>query len=298
MLKITSNNKVVLLIFIAILAIISILVTANSSKKEVAIRPAVVVSFYPYQFLTSRILGEKGSVYNLTPAGSEPHDYDLTTKDRVRIEKSEILILNGLGLEPWSKNISEVLPAERVLVAGEKVAFGDDPHVWLDPSLMIALTNLITEQIVKIDPAGADTYRQNAAILIADLYSLDQSFRTGLANCEKKEIITGHEAFSYLARRYGFEQNSIAGISPEAEPSANDLASLVKLTKEKNINVIFFETMSGPKFAETIAREIQGKTMVLNPLEGLSEAELALGKDYISEMKQNLENLKIAMVCR
>ncbi|MHB1118267.1 MAG: metal ABC transporter solute-binding protein, Zn/Mn family, partial [Minisyncoccota bacterium] len=126
---------------------------------------------------------------------------------------------------------------------------------------------------------------------------LDQRFYEGLQGCEKHDIIVSHEAFGYLARRYGFNTISIAGISPDEEPSPRSLAELVNTARAKGVPYVFFETTASPRLSETIAREIGVQTLVLNPLESLTVSEIQSGEDYHSVMEKNLTNLRKALIC-
>lgn len=268
----------------------------------------VVGSFYPVYFLASRIGGEKASVVNITPAGSEPHDYEPTSRDMANIEKSQLIILNGGNLEPWRSNIEqsidpkqttitvvgEGLANQQVEVNGDKVV---DPHIWLDPLLAKKMAEKIAEGFSLADPMNAEYYQANAVALEKELDDLDRAYREGLSNCINKDIITSHSAFGYLASAYGLHQVSIAGLSPDAEPSLQDLAKITRFAKENGVRYIFFESLVSPKLAQTIAREVGAETLVLNPIEGLTDEEVAQGKDYFSEMMTNLTHLKTALQC-
>ncbi|MGG4147146.1 metal ABC transporter substrate-binding protein [Paenibacillus algorifonticola] len=170
-----------------------------------------------------------------------------------------------------------------------------DPHVWLSPKLAQAEVAAIQEAFAKADPAHADQYKANADAYIAKLKELDDAYKAGLAGAKRTEFVTQHAAFGYLAREYGLTQVPISGLSPDQEPSPEQMAEIVKLAKEQQIKTIFFETLVDPKIASTIASEIGAKTAVLNPLEGLTEEETADGLDYIGVMKNNLEALKLAL---
>ncbi|MEK7195779.1 MAG: zinc ABC transporter substrate-binding protein, partial [Patescibacteria group bacterium] len=122
-------------------------------------------------------------------------------------------------------------------------------------------------------------------------------YSAGLKNCALKDIITSHAFFGYLAATYSLRQISIAGLSPDAEPSSKEIGVIVKFAKENKVKYIFFESLVNPKLSETIATEIEAKTLVLNPLEGLTRAETNAGKNYFTEMRDNLNNLKVALEC-
>jgi zinc transport system substrate-binding protein len=164
-----------------------------------------------------------------------------------------------------------------------------DPHVWLDPMRYATVVREIAEALD--DPGSADP-------LAARLEKLDGDFREGLAHCERRDIVTSHAAFAYLADAYDLQQTALTGISPEVEPSPRALEDLVQRVREEGATTVFFETLVSPRLAETVARESGARTASLNPLEGLTDDELASGKDYITIMRSNLAVLREALGCR
>lgn len=279
--------------------------TRDSGKIQVA------ASFYPLYYFASAIGGDKAEVYNFTPSGVEPHDYEPTPRDIARLEASDLLILNGAGLEPWAANIRSVVQNDlKVAVVGEEFATlraeaheddeeeheeGEeeevqDPHVWLAPLLAKQEANLILKAFIEIDPANREYYEKNSADLNAKLDALDIAFRDGLKTCEQRKIVTSHAAFGYMAAAYDLEQIPISGISPNEEPSLQDLARISEFARNENIRYIFFEALVSPKLAETIAREVGAQTLVLDPIES--------GTDYFAHMYSNLENLRTALGCQ
>ncbi|WP_438350392.1 metal ABC transporter substrate-binding protein [Paenibacillus sp. FA6] len=172
---------------------------------------------------------------------------------------------------------------------------GLDPHVWLSPVLAQKEVTAILEGFVKADPANEEDYKKNAAVYIAQLQQLDEEFKMGLKDIKTKDFVTQHAAFGYLAKEYHLTQVAISGLSPEQEPSPDEMVGIVKFAKEHNVTTIFFETLADPKVAETIAKEIGATTDVLNPLEGLTKEETQNNMDYISVMKKNLEALVKAL---
>ena len=137
-----------------------------------------------------------------------------------------------------------------------------------------------------------------AQSLSARLDRLDADYRNGLKTCQRHQIVTSHAAFGYLARRYGLEQVPLEGLSPEAEPSARGITDLVRLVQRTGVTTVFFETLLSPKLAQTVAREAGVQTAVLNPLEGLTDEQIAAGDDYFSVMRANLAALRGALGCR
>lgn len=278
---------------------------------------AVTASFYTFFFFASRIGGEWSNVSIVVPSGAEPHEYEPTPGERARIEKSDLLILNGGGLEPWGNDVRTMLEKRGVVtvVAGEMFmtrsaesedgggtpsenAAALDPHVWLSPPLAEKIVDRILDGFIAADPGHAEEYRQNAAALKQSLVTLDREYRDGLSDCKTRNIVTSHAAFGYLADTYGLTQISIAGISPEEEPSPSSLAKIADFAKTNRVSYIFFESLVSPKLAETIANEVGAKTLTLDPIEGLADEQAALGEDYLSIMQQNLDHLRIALQCK
>lgn len=265
-------------------------------------------SFYPMYFLAMQIGGDKADVRNITPAGSEPHDYEPSTRDIAQIEASNMLVLNG-GVEAWGGKLKDTLKGSNVeiITAGEELLTKGlteegkkikDPHIWLDPILAKIEAKNIENGFEKIDPKNAAYFQENAKKLNAKLDQLNTDFKQGLSSCQKKDIITSHSAFAYLADAYGLRQVSISGLSPDQEPSAKQLVDIARFAKENNIKYIFFERLVSPKLSETIAGEIGAKTLVLDPIEGISDDDIRQGKNYFTVMENNLKNLKLALGCQ
>jgi zinc transport system substrate-binding protein len=277
-------------------------------------KPAVVTALYPLQFLGERIGGDQVTVSNLTKPGAEPHDVELNPRQVGEISDAALVVyLNGFqpavdeAVEQEAKDRAfdagsavDLLPIaahdEHAEVPGEEheeAAGGTDPHVWLDPVRFATITDRLGERLAATDPAHAADYRARAATLHAELDALHQEFATGLKTCARREIVTSHTAFNYLAQRYGLTEVGITGISPEAEPSPQRLAEVAAEARSTGATTIFFETLVSPKVAETIAREVGARTAVLDPLEGLTEP----GSDYFSVMRANLTALTGALGC-
>jgi zinc transport system substrate-binding protein len=160
--------------------------------------------------------------------------------------------------------------------------------VWLDPVRYAAMARRIAEALG--EPAAA-------AGLVAELEELDRDFEEGLARCERRTIVTSHAAFGYLADAYGLRQVALAGVAPEAEPSARALEALVDEVEREGATTVYFETLVSPELARTVAREAGATTAVLDPLEGLPDEELAAGADYFGVMRENLAALRKGLGC-
>jgi zinc transport system substrate-binding protein len=278
----------------------------------------VVASFYPLAFIAEAVGGDDVAVTDLTPAGAEPHDLELTPDQVDEILDADVAVVMGNGFQPAVEETAEDRDGETLLVLGalpidaegkvveEEGGEGEppaeedvlDPHVWLDPLLMSEMTVAVTDALIEADPDHADTYERRARELERRLYVLHAEFEGGLSDCERDTIVTAHDAFGYLADRYALAQEPIAGISPDEEPSPERLAELSDLAEDLGVTTIFTESLVSPEIAETLAREAGGlETAVLNPLEGLTEEEIAAGDDYVSVMEANLEELRAALGC-
>jgi zinc transport system substrate-binding protein len=284
----------------------------NTSEKSSTItqqKIAVVGTFYPLAHFAQQVGGDYVVVANITPAGAEPHDYEPTPQDIVKAYQAKVFVMNGGGVDIWAEKIGSDLQAKDITVvdmqktiqlatapAGAETQL--DPHIWLDPVLAQQEVQLIRDAFITSDPAHADAYNHNAATYIAQLQALDSEYKTGLASCQLKDIVTSHAAFGYMAKRYGLTQIPIAGLSPDAEPSAQQIAQIVQLVEEKHIKYIFFETLLSPKLSQTIATETGAQAVAFNPLEGLTDEEIKAGKTYLTEMRSNLAELKIALQCK
>jgi zinc transport system substrate-binding protein len=245
---------------------------------------AVVAAFYPLAFAAEQVGGAGTDVRNLTAPGVEPHDLELSGGD-VRTIADADLVLYVHGFQPSLEDAIDSTSAHAVDLLG---AAATDPHLWLDPVRYAASARRIAKELGR----GA-----KAEPFVAKLRVLDGEFRRGLSQCERNEIVTSHAAFSYLAR-YGLRQVAITGITPEAEPTPRDLEDVVRQVRAVGATTVFFETLVSPRLAETVAREVGAKTAVLNPIEGLTPAEVADGEDYFSIMRENLAALRKALGCR
>jgi zinc transport system substrate-binding protein len=303
-------KKVFLLLLIALfIGIAFYFGLKNNIKNPQTGKFQVTASFYPYYFFASQIGGNKANVVNITPAGAEPHDYEPSAGDIVQIDSSQLLILNG-QVEPWGAKIESDLKGKNtaVLIAGaglftqkvtdESGLTAIDPHVWLSPTRAKVQVNAILNEFIKLDPQNKDYYSANAKTLLTDLDQINSDYKMGLASCQRKDIVTSHAAFGYMASDYGLTQISIAGLSPDAEPSLKEMANITNFVKANGIKYIFFESLVSPKLSQTIANETGAQTLVLDPLEGLTPNAIAQGANYLTVMEQNLHNLKVALSCK
>lgn len=270
-------------------------------------KPRVVATAYPLAEFSRMVGGADAEVVTIVPPGLEPHEYEPTPKDIISITEADIFVMNGAGLDPWAERAVSSLGEQGVLVINTSslipllsIENGEetpDPHFWLDPVRAVSIIEAIRDALIKKDSAHTLAYTERTAASQAELAALDEEYRTTLSSCVKQEVIASHGAFSYLAQRYGFTVHSIAGLSPEVEPSAGRMADLALLAKKKDIRYIFFEKLVSPKVSETLAREVGAETLLFDPIEGRSGEDSGEGKEYFLVMRQNLTTLSRALEC-
>lgn len=277
---------------------------ASDKTKENDGNLKIYTSFYTMYDFASKIAGDKAEVINLVTDGSEPHEWEPSTTDMVALEKADILIYNGAGMEHWVEQVFDSLENDIILVEaskgidiiGEEEADGDsDPHVWLDAKNAKLQMENIKNALVQADEANAQYYEDNYQTYAAKFDELDNELTNRLGALQDKNIIVSHEAFSYLCKAYGLQQTSIGDLEADAEPDANRIAEIIEFAKENNVTTIFFEELVSPKVANVIADEIGADTAVLNPIEGLTDEQVKAGEDYFSLMKANMDVLEKAL---
>jgi zinc transport system substrate-binding protein len=279
-----------------------------------------VASFYPLAWVTERVAGDGWTVDNLTQPGQEPHDLDLTIAQTASLDSADLVVLEE-GFQPAvdaaaensdapivdAAAVVDLIPAtegdhdhegetedEHAEEEGNDDHGDLDPHFWLDPLLVADFADSVADELAEVDPDGAQAYADNAAALRAELETLDEDYTSGLATCERSTTVVSHQAFAYLTR-YGLEFEAIAGLSPDAEPTAADLAHLQEVIEADGVTTVFSERLVSPKMAETLAGDLGVTTAVLDPLEGLSDE--TAGEDYLSIMRSNLSALQQANGC-
>jgi len=280
-------------------------------------RMPVTAAFYPLQFVAERVGGQHVRVTPLTKPGVEPHDLELTPKAVGSLARARA-VLYLAGFQPAVDQAVrtqapdagvDVTSAARLLAGAGDAHEGEseqehsehtgegalDPHFWLDPTRLAAVATALGEDLARRDPPNAAAYRANAAALVADLGTLDAEFRTGLAQCRSRDLVTGHAAFGYLAARYDLHQEGVAGVSPDVEPDAAALRDLSAHVREAGVHTVYSESLVSPALAETVAREAGVRVAVLDPLEGLTDS--SRGSDYLEVMRANLATLRAGQEC-
>ncbi|GGU33176.1 metal ABC transporter substrate-binding protein [Streptomyces coeruleorubidus] len=282
--------------------------TGNTDKFD------VVASFYPMAFLAEQIGGDHANVTSLTEPGQEPHDLEISTKQRAQLEEADAALFLK-GLQPAvDEAVSQTGIKTKIDAASltsledhggtehahegeeghaEEEEHARDPHIWLDPVKYAEVAEGVGKAFEKADPDHAADYKKNTEALVKKLNGLDGDFENGLKNTKTKVFFTNHAAFGYLAERYGLTQEAISGLDPESEPSAARVRELQQEAKADGVTTVFYETLVSDKTAKTLAKDAKLKTDVLDPLEGVTDK--SRGDDYFQVMEANLKALQAAL---
>jgi zinc transport system substrate-binding protein len=277
---------------------------ASNGKVDVA------AAFYPVAFAAQQVGGKRVDVTNLTPVGAEPHDLELTSDQVDQLLDAKVAFVLGSGFQPAVEDAAarrddatvELLPKVVDTQGGKIAEEGEegsvDPHVWLDPVLMSQLVGEVERGLAGADPKGAATYERNARALQDKLAELDARYRQRLTGCARDLLVTSHDAFGYLAARYGLRQEGVAGLSPDDEPDAARLGDLAQLARDEGVTTVFTEETVSPRIARTLAREASGlRTQVLSPLESLTKKQRDAKANYFTLMDANLDKIANALGC-
>lgn len=295
----------------------SVLLGACGQSKETNDELKIMTTFYPMYEFSKQVVGDEGDVELLIPAGTEAHDYEPSAKDIAKISEADALVYNSAELETWVDRLGESIDTKQTtfieaagqidLMAGaedhdhehdeqeEEHHHAHDPHVWVDPVLAMKEVETIRDVLSEKYPEKKANFEKNAAAYLEELQTLDQEFQAAFKDAKNKTFVTQHAAFAYLAKQYGLTQESIAGISPDEEPSPSRLAELKHYVEDHHVKVIYFEENASSKVAETLAQETGVSLEVLNPLESLTNEQLKAGENYVSVMRDNLDALKASI---
>ncbi|MGH1567131.1 MAG: metal ABC transporter substrate-binding protein [Nitrosopumilus sp.] len=297
-----NHSKLAIIAIIIVIPVTSFAVySSDSSQQNITLgttKLQVISSFYPLHEFSQNIGKEKVDAVLLVPIGVEPHDWEPTIKDVQRMQVSDLIIINGIGFENWIDNLEEnnfqgiiVDTSSGILINldNENNNEIEDPHIWLNPVYAKIQVQNIANAFSNADPKNQKYYQSNAEEYLEQLDLLDLKIQNELSSCTS-DFIAFHDAFSYFAEEYDLNQHTIISSNdPHGEATAKTLENIISTARELNINIIFSEESVNPKTSQIIANEINGKVLVLSPLEVVSEGT------YISQMTKNLENLKEAL---
>jgi ABC-type Zn uptake system ZnuABC Zn-binding protein ZnuA len=302
-------------LFLSVLlaALLSTTLPAQEPKKL-----RIVTSFTPLTAHAKALVDDRAMVEQLVDRETGPHDYELKPSDVKKIAEADLLIVNGLGLEGWlaelvkktaktkvrvidtSSGIPTVAaPAAIEVLPHDHSAHGHhhhhdhgdrNPHIWLDPLLAKKQAETILAALLQADPDGKPVYEKNARAYFAELDKLHAEFTRVLGSVKERDLVTFHDAFPYLAKRYNLNYVGFIEEYPEKDPTPKQLALLVDAIRSRKIKVLFAETGYSPKLMETIARQTGARTALLDTLEvGVGDAG-----SYLERMRKNLDALRQA----
>jgi len=293
-----------------VLLLIGIIFITNKSAKVLNTKPSIAVTTFALYDITKHIAQDSMNVSMIMPIGVDAHTFEPTPKLMVNINKADLVIYSGAGLEPWihgfefkkavinmSKHVKlRKLNHTEVKEDGHENLI--DPHYWLDPNNMKIATNVITNALIKISPSNKKLYIKNRDSYLAMLNSLDKDYRKDLSICKLNTIIVNHNAFGYVAQRYGFHVEALTGLTPEAEPSARNMARLIDMIKKDSVSTVFFESFVNNRAMKSIANEAKVAVNVFQPLANVTSDEAKKHSTYESIMKENLYKLSKALKCQ
>jgi zinc transport system substrate-binding protein len=272
---------------------------SGAGRRTVGGRPGLVTSLFPIAAVLERIGGDAVAVRDLAPPGVEPHDLELTSPQLDAILDARLAVVMGRDFQPSIEAGTERRdgPTVRVLDRLGPAVHGTDPHVWLDPVLLARVVRELAPAVAATVPrAERAAIARRADETVRQLNALDAAYRAGLRRCDRRVVVTAHDAFGYLAHRYGLHQQAIAGISPDQEPDPRRLAGLADLVERDHVTTVFTEELVSPRVARALAAEAGVRTAVLDPIESPVHGDGFAG--YLAAMRSNLTQLRRALGCR
>jgi zinc transport system substrate-binding protein len=330
-------KKILFIIGVVAIIAIGIVVVSNITQKPTnnSQKITIVSTLFPMYDFAKIIGGDKVEVSLLLPPGVEAHGYEPKPSDIAKINEAEIFIYTGEFMESWAHDIIEGLSNKKLKIVDASTGIklmkggeehkheheeehghgadenhkederghhhhgGVDPHIWLDFDNAKIMAGTITKTLVEVDPTNTIYYQDNAKKFTGELTELDSAYKKTLATCQSKQIVYGgHYAFGYVAKRYGLEYVAAQGFSPDSEPTAKDMIALVLQIKNNDIKYVFYEELSSPKIAETLAKETNAQMLLLNGAHNLTKEDYTNNATYISLMESNLQNLSLGLNCQ
>ena len=308
---------------ISLIALTGLLVACGDSQESTPApntdRLTIAASFYPIAEIVQRVGGDDVQLLALTAPGVEPHDSELSAKQLDELSKSDIVFYIGGGFQPDLEKAIASLPKSTVVVdllkSVDVIASEDDhskeksdghnhgnsdsdPHVWLDPANMVTMSEIVSQEIAKVQTDLTSSLTSRQSEYANELNEVGTLIDTTFASCERKELVSAHDAFTYFTKRANLIAVPISGVDPENEPSAKELEATAKVAQERNVTTVFFEEILPKAFADTVAQAIGASIDSINAVETIPQSELDAGATYSSIMKSNITKISTALGCK
>jgi zinc transport system substrate-binding protein len=282
--------------------------SGNTSNPSSAPSLKVLATFFPVYYDTIDVLGEKGNVTLLIPFNIDVHEFEPTPSAIQLVGQADVLVYNGAGLEPWIPQLIQSVGNSKLILVDSSAGIPlinvpsqfqkenrtTDPHIWNDPVLAQLQVKNILQGLIKADPSDEPYFTANANVLIAKFQFMDQELKAGTANVATRTFVTFHEAFAYLAKEYNLVQVPIAGPFEE-EPAPSDISNAVATINQNHLCICFAESLENPAPINAVAAQTHAHVWILDPNEGLSDAESKAGVTYLVLMQQNIYTLLQAL---
>jgi len=279
-------------------------------------RLPVITSFRPITLLVAPVGGDHITITQILPPGADPHDYEPTPNDAVALKNGKVFFYDGPFLEPWAADLAASTNPDIQLVTFAdaipgpaydlmKSQYADfpnltqDPHLWLSPQLAEYYTTYVAQRLSKADPKNATDYQNNAAAFEKRLKQLDSDYTAGFLNCTTRTFLSSHAFLDYTAAAYNLTPISIAGMSPDAQPSMKQMSAIIGEAKAHNVRGILAESEEAEDLSKSVSAELNLPVYPFRTMEVLPAGPLTPDDtDYVAIMENNLKEMKKAMVCQ
>lgn len=256
-------------------------------------KPHVVTSFLPIYCWAANVAGDKATVENLLASHAEPHDYAFTPGDARKLNSADLVIINGLGMEPWipkwlrnaGGGASKLIDCASVSSESRPL---ENPHLWLDPQFACVAVSNIASALSRLAPSSAPTFARNANAYTSRLQQLDADIQAGLEGVTNRAIVTYHDSFPHFAKRYQLEVVGVVETVAEVNPTPKYLARLSQKIRERGVRAIFIPPNSASRLARQIAKDLRVELVELDTIES---GELTPDA-YERAMRANLDTLR------
>jgi zinc transport system substrate-binding protein len=299
---------ILLFVVIAVVAVSGYALLSAEQPQPPKSGLTVLATFYPLYDFASNVAGNRARVSILVPGSVDIHNFEPTPSDIEKVATADVLIINGAGLEPWVPQLLAAIDRPNLKVAdtSQGVALLDvpsdfqrqgrsiDPHIWLDPARARQQVENIVQAMMRADPENAAYYRANADAYEVKLSALDAEIGGMVAKAKTRYFVTFHEAFAYFADRYNLTQIPIQGPFQE-EPTPSDIQSVVSAIRQYHLRYVGYESLENQAIPEAVSGQTNATLIIMDPIEGLTPADLAAGRGYIALMREDAQNIAVAL---